>query len=730
MRVRGWTFVVVALAVVVAAGGGARPASAQTRAAAAVAQPLMTFDEKMAWILALEDRRILKDTAPLVEPAQPPVAQPVQQGRGKRPAVTPPPPPAPDLLRLLGDVEPRIRRRAALAVGRVGLAAGVTPLATLLTRETDVEVRQMAAFAMGLIGSRTAVPHLRAALGDASPVVQGRAAEALGLIGDTESAPLIARMAAASAADPRLAALGAADTITAQPPELDAYRLAIYALTRLKAWDALLPLVTKADGAPVSAWWPVAYALGRTEDPRAVPALVALAKLPAGGYSRAFAARGLAALKRVEAAPVLAAMAESWRADPQAGVSAVRALGQLGVADAAPVLRKLAAAKDADPNLRLEAVTALGTLRDTGSFNLMLDLLADAWPAMRAAALRGVQAIDPDNFLTVLSGLDVDPHVSVRSALASILTKADPEAAVARLTLMLADKDARVIPAVVGALAELKAPDLGPTLLKLLGHTDVMVRAAAASALGALKVPGAEGALVKAYRDAAKDGPYNARAAALGALRQYGPAVAMPTLREALADKDWAVRVRAAALLRELDPAADVAAAMRPAPGKPGIEYTRAPLVNPQVSPHVFFETDKGTIEIELYVLDAPQACDSFLRLAREGFFTGVAIHRVVPNFVVQDGDPRGDGEGGPGYTLRDEINQQPYLRGTVGMALEWADTGGSQWFVTHSPQPHLDGRYTAFGRVVEGMDVVDKLQQWDVIRRVRTWDGVAMNTR
>ena len=88
--------------------------------------------------------------------------------------------------------------------------------------------------------------------------------------------------------------------------------------------------------------------------------------------------------------------------------------------------------------------------------------------------------------------------------------------------------------------------------------------------------------------------------------------------------------------------------------------------------------------------------------------------HRVVADFVVQGGDPRGDGEGGPGYTIRDEINQRPYLRGTVGMALDWADTGGSQFFITHSPQPHLDGRYTVFGQVVAGMDVVDAMQQWD----------------
>jgi cyclophilin family peptidyl-prolyl cis-trans isomerase len=96
----------------------------------------------------------------------------------------------------------------------------------------------------------------------------------------------------------------------------------------------------------------------------------------------------------------------------------------------------------------------------------------------------------------------------------------------------------------------------------------------------------------------------------------------------------------------------------------------------------------------------------------------------VVPDFVVQDGDPRGDGEGGPGYSIRDEVNQRPYLRGTVGMALDWADTGGSQFFITHSPQPHLDGRYTVFGQVVSGMDVVDRLQQWDTINTIRVWDG------
>lgn len=695
----------------------------QDRARATAPAAPATFEEKMAWILLLEDRRVLRSESPLVEP--PPA--PAVDARGRRVA-PPPPPPLPDLRPLLNDAEARVRRRAALAVGRVGLPEGVKTLTPLLFKDAEAEVRQMAAFAMGLIGSPVAVEPLRAALADPSALVRGRAAEALAAVGDAESAEAIAKMTATYLADPRLAALQPDDQTYPQAPEIEAYRLGIYALTRLKAWDALAPLVMTDAGVPRAHWWPVAFALARMEDDRAIPALTILVRV--AGPTRAFAARGLGARKAAAAVLPLVGLVEDWRADFRGAVSALRALGQIGDPAASAPLRRVLMARDVPPNLRLEAVTTLGLLRDTASLSLMLDSLVDPWPALRAAALRSVHATDPDNFLAVLSGLDRDPHVSVRMALASVLTNVPAEAAVPRLTRMLDDKDRLGVPAAIAALAQIGAPDLGPRLLTLLEDADVMVRAAAADAVGRLRVPGAEAALEAAYRKGAADAAYNARAAALGALRQYGATAALPLLREALVDADWAVRVRAAALIRELDPAATPATAMRPAPGRPVAEYTHPTLVTPAVSPQVYLETDRGTIQIELFVLDAPQACANFLRLAREGFFTGVAIHRVVPNFVVQDGDPRGDGEGGPGYTIRDEINQQPYVRGTVGMALEWADTGGSQWFITHSPQPHLDGRYTAFGRVVDGMNAVDTMQQGDVIRRVRTWDGVSMSTR
>jgi cyclophilin family peptidyl-prolyl cis-trans isomerase len=230
-------------------------------------------------------------------------------------------------------------------------------------------------------------------------------------------------------------------------------------------------------------------------------------------------------------------------------------------------------------------------------------------------------------------------------------------------------------------------------------------------------------ALVAAYKRGEADLVIDTRASALEALSKYGAPAAVPTLRAALADKDWAVRVKAAELLKTLDPTIETAAAMRPAPS--AAQYETPSLTAPTVSPHVYIETEKGTIEIELDVLDAPITASNFIALARKGYFDGLSFHRVVPYFVIQGGDPRGDGEGGPGYTIRDELNQEPYLRGTVGMALAWRDTGGSQFFIAHGPQPHLDARYTVFGRVVSGMDVVDAITQWDVMQRVRVWDGV-----
>jgi cyclophilin family peptidyl-prolyl cis-trans isomerase len=291
--------------------------------------------------------------------------------------------------------------------------------------------------------------------------------------------------------------------------------------------------------------------------------------------------------------------------------------------------------------------------------------------------------------------------------------------------MLLQDPDPRVVPAVIAALGTSRPAGTEKLLIERLRADDFSVRAAAATALGTLKAAAAVPALVDAYKSALGDSTYTARAAALAALMAIEPASGRQLAQAALADPDWALRVRAAALLEEQKAPAP-AASIRPArAGRAVDDPAWQALVTPSYSPHAFIETDKGTIEIELAVLDAPITVDNFITLSRKGYFNGVGIHRVVADFVVQDGDPRGDGEGGPGYTIRDELNQRPYLRGTVGMALDWEDTGGSQFFITHSPQPHLDARYTVFGHVVAGMDVVDRLAVGDIVRQVRVRDGV-----
>jgi cyclophilin family peptidyl-prolyl cis-trans isomerase len=144
----------------------------------------------------------------------------------------------------------------------------------------------------------------------------------------------------------------------------------------------------------------------------------------------------------------------------------------------------------------------------------------------------------------------------------------------------------------------------------------------------------------------------------------------------------------------------------------------------PLYTPRAFLHTRHGVVEIHLDLVEAPLTTASFVDLAREGFYDGLVFHRVEPGFIVQGGCPRGDGNGGPGYALRCEITRRPYGRGAVGMALSGKDTGGSQFFVTLSPQPHLDGGFTLFGQVVAGMDAVDRIRPGDVIERVEVWTG------
>ncbi len=154
-----------------------------------------------------------------------------------------------------------------------------------------------------------------------------------------------------------------------------------------------------------------------------------------------------------------------------------------------------------------------------------------------------------------------------------------------------------------------------------------------------------------------------------------------------------------------------------------GKQWRSAPAmqIDPDSDYQVTIETNRGDIEIELYPKYAPKTVNNFLFLVGEGFYDGVTFHRVISNFMIQGGDPTGTGRGGPGYKFNDEFSGNPlkHETGSLSMANAGPNTNGSQFFITHAPQPHLDGRHTVFGRVVKGQDVVNAIRQGDSMSKV-----------
>nr|WP_283762707.1 MULTISPECIES: peptidylprolyl isomerase [Roseofilum] len=130
-------------------------------------------------------------------------------------------------------------------------------------------------------------------------------------------------------------------------------------------------------------------------------------------------------------------------------------------------------------------------------------------------------------------------------------------------------------------------------------------------------------------------------------------------------------------------------------------------------------ETEKGTINLELFDQDAPNTVKNFVELSQKGFYDGLTFHRVIDNFMIQGGCPLGTGTGGPGYKIKCEINDNKHVAGTLSMAHAGRDTGGSQFFICHAPQPHLDGVHTTFGQT-QDMDVVNAIRKGDKIISVK----------
>lgn len=628
------------------------------------------------------------------------------------------------LIALLEDKSAAVRERAALALGRIGDARAIPALVEALQKDQAEDVRLMAAFALGEIEDSQSMPALLAALElKRLPLgVSTRIIEALGKVASLPSVDETKR-AEISARIERLT-MPAVEKL--EEDQRLYMTLAITALMRLRSPSSVVLLSHQLRSPHAEIRAAAANALFRLRRPltEAVPALL-VATSDSDVDVRANTARALgAAGDRRAFDPLVKLLADT---EARVRVSAVRGLQALG--DRRAVAPLIAAGESwmkslaRDPstiNLLLEVATALGELRDPAA----LPFLERVREATGAFAHPEIEiALARLGRFTELSQLKSNDW-RLQANLAAGYGASANEEATAALKELLERADKRAVPAVLRALAQRKAPALADTLRRALASPDLFIRATAASLLAragddaSARDEATLDDLIAALSASQRDGQNDAQLAIIDALSRFRSERAIEAVRGAASDRDHLVRRAARVALKAQGVKVEETEIGPVRTGRKRAFYERiARSINrPRTA---IIETERGAITLELFAADAPLTVENFTTLARRGFFNGIAFHRVVANFVIQGGDPRGDGEGGPGHQIRCEINLRPYGRGALGMALAGKDTGGSQFFITHSPQPHLDGGYTVFGRVTRGQDAVDRIARGDRIRRV-----------
>jgi cyclophilin family peptidyl-prolyl cis-trans isomerase/HEAT repeat protein len=621
-----------------------------------------------------------------------------------------------ELLARLGDPDGRVRARAAVALARTGAVSG-SRLVPLLD-DPSPYVRATTAFALGIQEaplSSEVEAALVEALTDEEPRVRGRAAQSLGLKGASGSAEAIGVALAKRAprgGEPYEWTEPITDT-SLIPPHVDA-RLALFALARLGslrfAWDAL----ATEGGTPRFVWWPAAHTASELEGDELQSIHLFYAGSP-DPTLRLYGARGLSRLSADRSRDHVRQLL--FDPNEKVRIEAIRAATRLRIVDVVP---DLLSHLGADTRyVQVEVLKALAVLPSPAAVEPLIDRLGDDSAWVRSLALGALAHQDPDSFWLLLSGIGSDREWRARRALAELLRTLPGERPRTLLRQMVADPDGRVRAAALEALGALD-PGATELLIRHLRGSDPFERVAAARALAAAGARQALAPLEQAFV-VEKDEDPRVRVFLLEAVFAIDPRAAEPLARRALDDTSFLVRRRAAALLaaRGSD---DVT--VRPRSSEAAVSDYLA-LLRAPYTPQAFVRTSRGRVELELFINDAPQTVQNFVRLARQGFFDGLPFHDVVPNGRVAGGDPRGDGNGGPGYTIPSEPNERPVVRGTVAMEEEGRDTAGSRFFITHLPDPGLEGIVTVFGHVVRGMEVVDQIEPGDVIEEVTIWDGV-----
>lgn len=624
------------------------------------------------------------------------------------------------LVAALSDADAEVRARAAFALASVQDTAAVRVLVSALDDE-DARVRADAAFALGQTPTMEgAAALLVRALVEADTTVLVTVLDALGKAG---GAPELAGLVAARLVDAR-----AGSATLAAALALAYARFGMRGLHDRLATDWLVAALA-ADAAPVRE--NAAYYFARSRDPapwahRHRWLVRALDDL--GRHDRA-AMHLLTGVSRMDDAGDLPRFIDWLATSPDWAirVNAARAIGRHPQEfEARAALAR--ALDDPSHHVRSAAASALGqaqlTRSEADSLMGRLDRFVDE-PAVHGSLLRAIAAAGDTEW--VLRRWLILDDVELRRAGLAAVARVPGAHGFDALERAARDPDARLAAAAVDALAHRRALRLAndATLARYFAAYSEALRtrelATASSAAAALadslfEPLGAGPLLQSVYLQLAAPDDLAARVAIARALGELRDATAVALLRQARDSAFPELRAAAAAALARITGEPAALPATDPAPA-PTIQWDW--LAEWGSAPRLRLETARGVIVIELSVEQAPLTTQTVLGLALEGRYDGVPFHRVVPNFVIQGGDvERGDGWGGPGFVIRSELTRIPYLLGTAGVASSGKDTEGSQYFVTHSMQPHLDGRYTAFGALVEGVDVLDAIREGDVVIR------------
>lgn len=605
---------------------------------------------------------------------------------------------------------PEVRALAVQAIGRIGVASNVTRLLPLQT-DASVEVRRQTAFALGLIGgdaAHAAIVTRLQANAERNGAVRRELYMALGRTSTEADLALLSAgledrsRAARAGATQGLGSLFMKSPATLVPDAVVVERLldiasghgeealgAGFALARLKA------------------------PLGAAQGTRAIAIFTHSDTIIA---ARLQLARAVTKLKTDAAIDAL--VASTTAPDATLRIEAIRGLGVQVVSD-----RTLGALRarftDAVPQVAVQAMLTtlqLGSSANPLATNLVdvhANTTASTW--VRGQALEALATIAPD-LARPLAEQNLSRDAALVPASLRALGKFGDQAALALILPSLSSADKATTGAAIEAVAgfddALLTTFAKDSLRTALARADLAITSYIAEIAGRAGWRDFVPSFQAVYARLTRPDDLEAKVAILGALGTLGDASTIPFLEAALTDDQHAVGMAAAAAIQTIS-GNDVSDRV---PG--AIIRSLTPTMSELRAASravVKLQTSKGEVVLKMRP-EAPLTAHNFVRLARSGFYDGKTFHRVVPSFVAQGGDPRGDGFGGPGYVIRDEVSTLSHRRGAVGIATAGKDTGGCQLFINHAANLHLDGAYTVFAEVVRGMDVVDTLEVGDLI--------------